>query len=297
MQRLAGPARRHVDFQILDVLDGADRLIGVHHAAIGAGEAERTDVAEFVLQIDRGEIGQRLGADQRTARRHERQIEHFDLGKAPGREHRRGPDDVGVAVARLIEQVRRRAAELHRGENVDADAVAGIRLHLARPGHDEFVVRARHRGHEMMQLEHHLRRVRAREPQHGRSRDMPLWPPPKRSKVRRAIRITVPRRPPCRLGFAVLRLSAAAPSARWRISCAATADRSSRCRCCRADHIDHDARRLRRRDIGLRLGRAPLIIAIRQIAERQAGEISERAGREHDPRIGDQQRDAEHHER
>src|SRR5580692_7649612 len=98
------------------------------------------NLAELVIEIDRREIGKRLGTDERTARRYERQFEYFDFGEAAGRQTRRGPNDIGVAVARLVEQGRRRAAQLHRRKNIDAKPPARFGLDLTRPGHQELVV-------------------------------------------------------------------------------------------------------------------------------------------------------------
>ena len=98
------------------------------------------NLAEFVSQIGGGKILDRFRIDQRAMRQHERQLERFDLGKPPGRGARHGPDDIGDTIARLIEQMRRRAAELHRRKQIDADAAAGVRLDLARPGRQELLV-------------------------------------------------------------------------------------------------------------------------------------------------------------
>jgi hypothetical protein len=115
----------------------------MHDATVGAGEADRAHLAEFILQICLGVVRDRLGADQRAPRGDEREFERFDFGEAPGRVARRRPDDIGDPVARLIEQLRRLAAELHRGEDIDTDAPAGIRLDLARPRRQEPIVHAR----------------------------------------------------------------------------------------------------------------------------------------------------------
>ena len=68
---------------------------------------------EFVFEIVGGEILDRFRIDQRAMRQHERQLKRFALGKAPGRGAGHRPNDIGDTVARLIEKVRRRTAELH----------------------------------------------------------------------------------------------------------------------------------------------------------------------------------------
>ena len=134
--------------------------VGMHDGAIAAGEAQRTDLAKLVRQVCGGVVLDRLRIDQRSACRHERQLERFDFGKAAGRVARRCPHDIGQAVARLIEKLRRRAAKLHGRKNVDADAAAGIRLDLACPRREKPVVHARYRREGVMHFERELRRVR-----------------------------------------------------------------------------------------------------------------------------------------
>ena len=108
------------------------------------------------------------------------------FGKSAGRQARHGPGDIDDAVARLIEQLRRRAAKLHRGKNIDANAAARLRLDLARPRRQEFVVSARHRRRRMVQLE----RDRRIGPAPGAKRPGPrATPAAEARKVRRATRI------------------------------------------------------------------------------------------------------------
>jgi hypothetical protein len=65
---------------------------------------------------------------------HERQLEDLDAREAPGRVARQRPDDIDHAVARLVVQLHRRAAELHGGVGLELDATAGFLLDLVHPG-------------------------------------------------------------------------------------------------------------------------------------------------------------------
>ena len=167
--RLAGEPVRHMQPQAFKILDRRDRARGMQHAGIAARKTQRMNFTEFVAQIGAGKILDRFGIDQRAMRQHKRQFESFDFAKASRRAAGHGPDDIGKPVARLIEQLRRRAAELHRREKLDADALVRLRLDLARPWRQEFLVPGRHRREIMMQLERRLRRIGARQPQHGGS--------------------------------------------------------------------------------------------------------------------------------
>ena len=156
--------------QAFDIPDRLDRARGMQNAVIAAGETERMKFAEFVLEIVGGEILDRLRIDQRAMRRHERQLERFGLGEKSGRGAGHRPDDIGDAVARLIEKVGRRAAELHGRKHIDTKPPAGVRLDLARPRRQELLVHGRNSRERVMKLERYLRRIGARQPQNGRCR-------------------------------------------------------------------------------------------------------------------------------
>src|SRR3546814_7148396 len=87
------------------------------------------------------------------------------IWEAPGGVAGQGPDDVDHAVAHLVVERRRLAAELHRGIDLDLDAPVGLGLDLARPGLDEVLVGSRGRRQEVLQAQDHLLRRgrRARE--------------------------------------------------------------------------------------------------------------------------------------
>ena len=124
--------------QAFEIPDRLDRACGVQNAMVAAGKTERMKLAEFVLQIGGGEILERFRIDQRAMRQHERQLECFALGEPPGRGARHGPDDIGDTITRLVEQMRRRAAELHGRKQVDANTAAGVASTLRAQGARNF---------------------------------------------------------------------------------------------------------------------------------------------------------------
>ena len=117
IQRVAGKPRRRTQPQALHVVHGLDRLVGVHEPVVVRPEADRMDLGEFLLQVRLGELLHRPGVRHRALGGDEGKLEHLDGREAAWRRARQGPDDVGNAVARLIVQLRRRAAELHRLSN------------------------------------------------------------------------------------------------------------------------------------------------------------------------------------
>ena len=78
-------------------------------------------------------------------------------GKRPAVDPGQRPDDVDDAVPRLIVELRRRAAELHGGEDVDLDLAAGILLDHLRPRRQHLGVAVGDGRQEVMQLQRHLR--------------------------------------------------------------------------------------------------------------------------------------------
>ena len=73
-------------------------------------------------------------------------------GKTPRRIADHGPDDVRHTVDRLIHQLRRRAAELHRGIALDLDPSAGFLFDRIRPDIEDELGDDGLRGQELMQL-------------------------------------------------------------------------------------------------------------------------------------------------
>jgi len=89
---------------------------------------------------------------------HEGQLEHLGAREQAGGVAVHGPDDVDHAVADLVEQLRRLAAEGHRRIDLDLDLAAGRFLDPLGPGREHLHLRRRFRRQEMVQLERDLLR-------------------------------------------------------------------------------------------------------------------------------------------
>jgi hypothetical protein len=70
-------------------------------------------------------------------KREEGQLEHLGLGEAAGLVGRQGPHEVGHAVPRLVEELRRRAAQLHGRVDLALQLVVGFLGDLVAPGQDQ----------------------------------------------------------------------------------------------------------------------------------------------------------------
>jgi hypothetical protein len=77
------------------------------------------------------ELGTFAGAD-------EGQIKYLDDREAASCVRGQGPYNIHDTVARLVEELLRAAAKLHRRKDIDLDPALRFRLDLARPGRDEF---------------------------------------------------------------------------------------------------------------------------------------------------------------
>src|SRR5262249_609348 len=66
------------------------------------------------------------------------QIKYLDDREAASCVRRQRPHNIHDAVARLVEELLRAAAKLHRRKDIDLDPPLGFGLNLARPGCDEF---------------------------------------------------------------------------------------------------------------------------------------------------------------
>ena len=93
---------------------------------------------------------------------HERQFKHFDQWEAAGRVSGQGPDHINRAIAHLVEELRWRAAELHRRIHLTFDAVVRLFVDLVAPRLDELGVRVRTRRKEVVNLQRDLLRACAR---------------------------------------------------------------------------------------------------------------------------------------
>src|SRR2546423_316601 len=93
------------------------------------------------------------GTTRLGALRHERQLEYFRLDKAAGLIGWDRPDDVGHAIARLIEELWWRAAQLHRRINLTLQAPVRFLVDLLAPRVEELRLDRRLRRQEMMDLQ------------------------------------------------------------------------------------------------------------------------------------------------
>ncbi len=109
-------------------------------------------VVRILVAVLLEELGQRLVGAHRVLV-HEGQLEDLGLGEAARRVARQRPYDVDNAVADLVDQLRRCAAQLHGRVDVDLDAASGVLVHLFRPRHQHVLVRVRHRRQQVMQLQ------------------------------------------------------------------------------------------------------------------------------------------------
>jgi hypothetical protein len=93
---------------------------------------------------------------------HERELENFHPREAPRRVAGQGPDDVGDAVARLVEELRGGAAQLHRRIELALQASRRLLLDPLAPRHEHLRVRRGAGRQEVMDLESD-RRLRLRQ--------------------------------------------------------------------------------------------------------------------------------------
>jgi hypothetical protein len=123
------PCRDHVDVGELAVLH-----VLLEHVPVGL----------------RGSLG--VGHD-------EGKLEHFRGGKAARRVARQRPDDVHRAVLRLVDQLWRRAAKLHRRISFDLDAAVGSRLDAVGPWMEQVGRHVGLRRQELVEPERHFLRA------------------------------------------------------------------------------------------------------------------------------------------
>ncbi len=103
------------------------RPVGVHGDELDVLELVGGELLDVLLDGARGGLG---------AAAHEGQFEDFRLGEAAGGVAQHGPGEVDDAVPGLVEQLRRRAAQLHGVEQLHLDAAARFGFHLLRPGRE-----------------------------------------------------------------------------------------------------------------------------------------------------------------
>jgi hypothetical protein len=120
-----------MSFQFLDAA-----ALHVQQAGAVGVHGDRVDVLEFLGQVLLvelpGGLRGRLGAG-----RHERQLERLGAREASRGVAAQRPHDVDHAVARLVVERRRAAAELHGRIDLDLDASGRLLLDLLGPGGDE----------------------------------------------------------------------------------------------------------------------------------------------------------------
>jgi hypothetical protein len=133
-QHLVGQAGRGAEFHALEVFHRLHLLLGGEQVA-GAMDVdgEDLDVLELVLGIGLGEFPG--GAAGGLGIGHgEGQFEDFRHREAVGRVAEHGPHHVGDAILGLVEELGRRAAELHGRIDLALDAVVGFLAELGAPG-------------------------------------------------------------------------------------------------------------------------------------------------------------------
>jgi hypothetical protein len=87
---------------------------------------------------------------------HERQFEHFDRREAPGRVAGQGPDHIGDTVAHLVDELRRRTAELHGRIDLALEPAAGFPGDLVAPRRNELGVSSGSRRQKVGYLQSHF---------------------------------------------------------------------------------------------------------------------------------------------
>jgi hypothetical protein len=171
LQRLAGEPGRRAQLEALEVVHGLDLLVRMDQAVVMRPDRDRVHLAEFLARMSLVELLHRPGVGHALAGGHEGQLEGFRGREAAGARAGERPDDVGDAVAGLVVELGRRAAELHRREDVDLDATAGLGLDLLGPGREQLGVPVRHRRQEVVHLQRHLRGLAPGDAGDGRRRN------------------------------------------------------------------------------------------------------------------------------
>ena len=116
LEHEAAGARRRADLEAGEVRGLAHRLIdGVQRVAGVDVDQDRLHVLVLLGQPLVVEVLDREVGRDRVAAVHERQLEHLGARELAGRVAGHGPDDVDHAVAQLADQLRRAAAQGHRG--------------------------------------------------------------------------------------------------------------------------------------------------------------------------------------
>ena len=105
------------------------------------------------------------------ALRHERQLEYFRFDEAAGLIGRDRPDNVGDAVARLIEELRRCAAQLHRRIDLALQAAVRFLVDLLAPRVEELRLDRRLRRQKVMDLQNDFLRDCAGGAKRSHARD------------------------------------------------------------------------------------------------------------------------------
>ena len=81
------------------------------------------------------------------------QFKGFHPRHAPGRESRKGPDNIDNTVTNLIKQLGRLASQLHGPEGLNLEITTGVGFQLFRPGCQECLSRIGNRRNESVHAE------------------------------------------------------------------------------------------------------------------------------------------------
>ena len=158
-QEFGADPRGTAHLQSPDIVDRFHFLVReMQERAIVQVHGDELDALELVERVLLDVVPQRRAA-RLGVLRHERQLEHLGLEETAGLVRRHGPDDVGHAVARLVEELRRRAAELHRRINLALDPAPRLLAELVAPRREELRLDRRLRRQEMMDPQYHLLRA------------------------------------------------------------------------------------------------------------------------------------------
>ncbi len=159
-QELRADAGRRPHLESLQLVEIRDALVReMQQRAVVQMHREQLHALELVEGVLLDVVPQRRAAALGVPG-HERQLEYLRLDEASGLVGRYRPDDIRHAVARLVEELRRRAAQLHRRVDLALDPAARLLADLLAPRVEHLRLNGGLRRQEVMQLQHDLLRAR-----------------------------------------------------------------------------------------------------------------------------------------
>ena len=166
-ERLDDPgagARRDPHLEALQVVRLAHQLLG-HLDALAGMHVQEHHLDALEVVGDRAvveHVAHRKIRRRRVVGMHEGELKHLGAREQTWGVAVHRPDDVDHAVAHLVDQLGRLAAEGHRREDLDLDLATRGLLDVVRPGDEHFGMRRRLRAEQVVELERDLRLRRAR---------------------------------------------------------------------------------------------------------------------------------------